>query len=167
MCAYFAISTVLIGNNNDSVRLHRRHRKGINETQQVTLVAFCIVLMFLCTNVLVVFNNIAEAGNFKLTHAAAFQTLVYVGNILVIMNSATNLLIYCAAGRRFRQMFAEKVFGLTKSAPPTPASSRLLLKRNSPMMQGETGQYNSLDDTPEFAEMLEIRNAKNVNRSST
>lgn len=163
LCAYIRFPIVLVGTKSDSVRAHR-NRKSINETRQVTIVAFSIVLTFVCTNLLVVFNNIAEAANFRMTHADAFRTLVYVGNGLVIINSATNLLVYCAAGRRFRQMFAEKIFGLKMSAPSTPASSRVLLKRSSPM-QAEECQYNSLDDTREFAEMIDIRKAKNVDKS--
>lgn len=116
-----------------------------------------------------IYSNIAEAAEFGITNEMAFQTLIYIGNALVIINSSTNLLIYCAAGRRFRQMFAQRVFGLKLSRPSTPASSRLLLKRTSPLQQDtchNSGQYNSLDETRELANMIaEVRRKAHLQKT--
>lgn len=116
--------------NGGSPRISR-HRRYFS-SNQVTLVTFCIVLAFLCTNLLIVFNNIAEAAaKFGMKDSRTFSILIYIGNLLVIINSATNLLIYCAAGRRFRHTFAEKILKLTMTTTSTPENLKLLRLRPS------------------------------------
>lgn len=82
---------------NDSYK-HRRNQT--NEVKQITLIAVVIILRF------VISNSIIVAGYFlQIFNQPAFKTVGIAGNLLVITDSASNLLIYCAVAKRYRRMF--------------------------------------------------------------
>ena len=79
-----------------------------DQERRCTLLAVIVILTFLLSNFPVITNNIAELVRSSKQRRATFvERLGFLaGNFLVNLNSASNFLIYCAIGHRFRSMFS-------------------------------------------------------------
>lgn len=76
-------------------------------TVQTTTTAVAITLCFLCANSPSAAANFIEVSFPGANESLAFKILVYLGNSLIILNSATNVIVYCAAGTKFRKAFID------------------------------------------------------------
>ena len=82
----------------------RRQMSGKEEKERKsTIMAILVVATFLILNFTANITNCLEAfsPNFS------YQTLVWISNLLITINSATNFFIYCALNLKFKQMFCK------------------------------------------------------------
>lgn len=87
----------------------RRQLSGREEKERrCTLTAVLVVVAFLVLNLMVLMNNCIEIfGHKSLRKTTTFSILVYTGNFLIAVSSASNFIIYCVLGLRFRRMFCK------------------------------------------------------------
>lgn len=75
----------------------------IENNNRCTKMAIVIIASFIAFNFLAGVNHVIEA--FNLMQDDGQNLRIPIGNFLVCLNSATNILIYSIFGRRFRKMF--------------------------------------------------------------
>lgn len=73
--------------------------------RRCTITAVLVILTFVVSNLLSIVNNIMETQRQSKTEDLPMKASIYLGNFLVCLNSASNFIIYCVIGQRFRQMF--------------------------------------------------------------
>lgn len=86
---------------------NRRNR--LQQKLRIFSITSLIITMFLLTHSLLIFNDFLEIFDYERFVQPPFQNIVYVGNLLVAVNSAVHFLIYCAVGRRFRNEFLRQL----------------------------------------------------------
>lgn len=88
----------------------RRQLSGREEKERrCTLMAVLVVVTFLVLNLMALINNCIENFSVSTYKTTTYSILVYIGNFLVAIGSASNFIIYCVLGLRFRRMFC-KIF---------------------------------------------------------
>ena len=77
----------------------RRLDMSSSQIQEVSIakMLFCIVIIFLLCNVVTIISHMMEAFG-----GPRPNELTAASNFLVLMNSATNFIIYCLLSRKFR-----------------------------------------------------------------
>lgn len=74
----------------------------------VSAVVVAVVLVFLVCHSLGIFMalNIVTHGRHKIFSNHLFVAFKHVNNLLVLVNSSVNFIVYCSISRKFRKMFA-------------------------------------------------------------
>ncbi|CAJ0583602.1 unnamed protein product, partial [Mesorhabditis spiculigera] len=86
--------------------------------RRCTLMAVVMIMTFIFFNILSTLVNFMETFEF----GQSFRTqLTVVGNFLVCLNSASNIIVYSLFGRRFRQMCLKMLCGRMRRFPITHA----------------------------------------------
>uniref|UniRef100_A0A914VD52 Uncharacterized protein n=1 Tax=Plectus sambesii TaxID=2011161 RepID=A0A914VD52_9BILA len=87
-----------------------RHSTSEDRERRCTIMAMIIIVTFVIFNLVASINNFVEAsfGEPNPTHEPMRfvwqRAAVFIGNLLICVNSSSNFCIYCLFGRRFRQM---------------------------------------------------------------
>lgn len=82
---------------------NRHHTTNLDEKERrCTLMALAMILTFIVCNLMAGINQIIEAFFAEYSHI--FRLRLPIGNLLVCVNSASNILIYSIFGRRFRRI---------------------------------------------------------------
>lgn len=100
--------------------LKQRQRKE----QSVTLIPLTIVATFFVCGTPALAVNVIEALDPAAALTPSFVTFIVVANLLVVVNSGSNFVIYYLLGRKFRQKLLELC---CCQPPPTPQSYRLVM----------------------------------------
>ena len=79
-------------------KLQFRQRKE----QNLTIIPLTIVLLFFICGVPALVVNVIEAINPYLLSQPSYLAFMVVANLLVVLNSACNFVIYCLLGKKFR-----------------------------------------------------------------
>lgn len=86
------------------VRKANRERQRLSRTEKreigLATMLFCVVIVFLCCNVLALLINIIEAFSGKI-----YDRLVKTSNLFVTINSSVNFIIYVTFGEKFKRIF--------------------------------------------------------------
>lgn len=86
------------------VRKANRERQRLSRTEKreigLATMLFCVVIVFLCCNILALVLNIAEAFYDYIN-----EHIVKTSNLLVTINSGVNFIIYVIFGEKFRRIF--------------------------------------------------------------
>jgi hypothetical protein len=86
------------------VRRANRERQRLSRTEKreigLATMLFCVVIVFLCCNILALVLNIAEAFYDYIN-----EHIVKTSNLLVTINSSVNFIIYVIFGEKFRRIF--------------------------------------------------------------
>ncbi|CAO1411743.1 unnamed protein product [Diamesa serratosioi] len=86
------------------VRKANRERQRLSRTEKreigLATMLFCVVIVFLCCNILALVSNVLEAF-----YEIIEDRLVKVSNLLVTINSSVNFVIYVTFGEKFRRIF--------------------------------------------------------------
>lgn len=82
--------------NRERQRLSRTEKREIG----LATMLFCVVIVFICCNILAIFINIMEAFFEQI-----YDRLVKLSNLLVTINSSVNFIIYVIFGEKFKRIF--------------------------------------------------------------
>jgi 7 transmembrane receptor (rhodopsin family) len=86
------------------VRKANRERQRLSRTEKreigLATMLFCVVIVFICCNILAIFVNIMEAFFDQI-----YDRLVKTSNLLVTINSSVNFIIYVIFGEKFKRIF--------------------------------------------------------------
>lgn len=86
------------------VRKANRERQRLSRTEKreigLATMLFCVVIVFICCNILALLINIIEAFSGKI-----YDRLVKTSNLLVTINSSVNFIIYVIFGEKFKRIF--------------------------------------------------------------
>ena len=86
------------------VRKANRERQLLSRTEKreigLATMLFCVVIIFLCCNILALVNNVMEAFEDMIE-----DRLVKISNLLITFNSSVNFLIYVIFGEKFKRIF--------------------------------------------------------------
>ena len=110
--------------------------------QTLTVIPLTIVLVFfVCGTPSLVVNVIDSVDPDLPSRYSSYVTLMVVANFLVVVNSASNIIIYCLVGSQFRNKLVETLTLLTRSCrscilcrgspPTTPSDRRAATSSNS------------------------------------
>lgn len=84
------------------VRKANRERQRLSRTEKreigLATMLFCVVIVFICCNILALLINIIEAFTGKI-----YDRLVKTSNLLVTINSSVNFIIYVIFGEKFKR----------------------------------------------------------------
>lgn len=86
------------------VRKANRERQRLSRTEKreigLATMLFCVVIVFLCCNIVALLINIIEALQQQI-----YDRLVKTSNLLVTINSSVNFIIYVTFGEKFKRIF--------------------------------------------------------------
>lgn len=86
------------------VRKANRERQRLSRTEKreigLATMLFCVVIVFLCCNILALLINIIEAFSQEI-----YDRLVKTSNLFVTINSSVNFIIYVTFGEKFKRIF--------------------------------------------------------------
>lgn len=86
------------------VRKANRERQRLSRTEKreigLATMLFCVVIVFICCNILALLINIIEAFSGEI-----YDRLVKTSNLLVTINSSVNFIIYVIFGEKFKRIF--------------------------------------------------------------
>lgn len=86
------------------VRKANRERQRLSRTEKreigLATMLFCVVIVFICCNILALLINIIEAFSGKI-----YDRLVKTSNLFVTINSSVNFIIYVIFGEKFKRIF--------------------------------------------------------------
>lgn len=86
------------------VRKANRERQRLSRTEKreigLATMLFCVVIVFICCNILALLINIIEAFDGHI-----YDRLVKTSNLLVTINSSVNFIIYVIFGEKFKRIF--------------------------------------------------------------
>jgi hypothetical protein len=86
------------------VRKANRERQRLSRTEKreigLATMLFCVVIVFLCCNILALLINIIEAFSGEI-----YDFLVKTSNLFVTINSSVNFIIYVTFGEKFKRIF--------------------------------------------------------------
>ncbi|KAG5679536.1 hypothetical protein PVAND_009096 [Polypedilum vanderplanki] len=86
------------------VRKANRERQRLSRTEKreigLATMLFCVVIVFLCCNILALLINIIEAFSGQI-----HDFLVKTSNLFVTVNSSVNFIIYVTFGEKFKRIF--------------------------------------------------------------
>lgn len=86
------------------VRKANRERQRLSRTEKreigLATMLFCVVIVFICCNILALLINIIEAFSGDI-----YDRLVKLSNLLVTINSSVNFIIYVIFGEKFKRIF--------------------------------------------------------------
>lgn len=86
------------------VRKANRERQRLSRTEKreigLATMLFCVVIVFLCCNILALVINIIEAFTSQI-----YDRVVKTSNLLVTINSSVNFIIYVIFGEKFKRIF--------------------------------------------------------------
>lgn len=86
------------------VRKANRERQKLSRTEKreigLATMLFCVVIVFLCCNILALLNNVIESFSGDI-----YDPVVKTSNLLVTINSSVNFIIYVIFGEKFKRIF--------------------------------------------------------------
>ncbi len=88
----------------------RIRNRNFNEERRLSIIAVLVCTTLLISNILSCMNNYIQEteghpSNPTDQYYVVKRTFIFTGNALVCLNSATNFMIYCALGRKYRKQF--------------------------------------------------------------
>ncbi|OZC08160.1 hypothetical protein X798_04853 [Onchocerca flexuosa] len=102
------LNVIVIRSVQQAYRIRRSlisHTGNLDEKERhCTVMAFVMILTFIACNLMAGINQIIEA--FFAEYSQFFRLRLPIGNLLVCVNSASNILIYSIFGRKFRRICA-------------------------------------------------------------
>ncbi|CRK97175.1 CLUMA_CG010576, isoform A [Clunio marinus] len=88
------------------VRRANRERQRLSRTEKreigLATMLFCVVIVFICCNILALLINIIEAFT-----GIIYDPVVKTSNLLVTINSSVNFIIYVIFGEKFKRIFLQ------------------------------------------------------------
>ncbi|KAL3860357.1 hypothetical protein ACJMK2_010493 [Sinanodonta woodiana] len=91
---------------------------SVSKEKNLTVMLIVLINTFLACQLPALFDNIifTISDQNKLRCSVAYVEFTTISNLLVVVNSAINFMLYCIVGKRFRHVFL-KIFNLRKQKP--------------------------------------------------
>nr|KAI8753838.1 FMRFamide receptor [Biomphalaria glabrata] len=108
---------LLVAVNINLLRVLRKSRSpagamnGVNSEYRLTIMVFCMTAIFFLFEILEASSFVLTAGIYSYSQSPKIvQRFTACADLITEINSALNFLIYCASGRKFRDMFCRVFF---------------------------------------------------------
>jgi hypothetical protein len=83
-----------------------------SKERQTTAVLIALVIVFLCCNTLAFLANIME--NLGFDSSPAYNSIVLLNNVLVIVNASSNVFIYMLFSEKYRRLLHLYLYSIYK-----------------------------------------------------